>query len=379
LRAVFYLLLDSVLLLGRLASFWRIYEHLYLNFSFVYLLSRSKQQILLLDCCYSGAFGRTKEGGNSVHIGDIFKGEGRAILTASDEMQYAFEGDKIEGVGVHSIFTKALVNGIETGNADLDKDGLISTDELYDYIYEEVMNQKPEQTPQKGEIGMIKGKIIIAFNKIRLQEIAWQENSLKLISLSKIDNNSTTEKNLNEINKLLSDASMSFLEKKSLIGSEFLDLAESLFKSLKYAEGCEAFDLAAKLDEENSDYYAAQKGNAFAYLGNFDEAHIAYLEALEKNPKNWLAMIGESEVSSRSNNLDIALSCIESALQIAPNAFEVWNQKGRLLLDLKLFDEAIESFEMALMLSPDEPIVLKNLKQALSVKKLRKPQNKKAN
>jgi type I restriction enzyme R subunit len=38
LRAVFYLLLDSVLLLGRLASFWRIYEHLYLNFSFVYLL-----------------------------------------------------------------------------------------------------------------------------------------------------------------------------------------------------------------------------------------------------------------------------------------------------------------------------------------------------
>jgi uncharacterized protein (UPF0332 family) len=40
LRAVFYLLLDSVLLLGRLASFWRIYEHLYLNFSFVYLLSK---------------------------------------------------------------------------------------------------------------------------------------------------------------------------------------------------------------------------------------------------------------------------------------------------------------------------------------------------
>jgi EAL domain-containing protein (putative c-di-GMP-specific phosphodiesterase class I) len=39
LRAVFYLLLDSVLLLGRLASFWRIYEHLYLNFSFVYLLT----------------------------------------------------------------------------------------------------------------------------------------------------------------------------------------------------------------------------------------------------------------------------------------------------------------------------------------------------
>jgi small GTP-binding protein len=42
LRAVFYLLLDSVLLLGRLASFWRIYEHLYLNFSFVYLLSLSE-------------------------------------------------------------------------------------------------------------------------------------------------------------------------------------------------------------------------------------------------------------------------------------------------------------------------------------------------
>ena len=333
--------------------------------------SISKQQILLLDCCYSGAFGRTKKADNSVHLGDIFKGEGRVVLTSSDAMQYAFEGDKIEGVGVHSIFTKALVDGIETGNADLDKDGHISIDELYDYVYEEVINQKPEQTPQKWEFD-IKGKVIIALNWIQLQEIAWRENASRLISLSRINNDSTTEKSLNEINELLVDTSLSFLEKKSLIGSKYLELAERLFESLRYTEGCEAFDLAAKLDEGNYDYFIAQKGNAFAYLANFEDAHLAYLEALNKNPKNWLAMVGESEVVSYYGDLDLALSYVESALQIAPNEFTIWNQKGRLLLDLKLLDEALISFEMALTLSPNNPIVLENLNYVLGIKQLRK-------
>jgi hypothetical protein len=46
-------------------------------------------------------------------------------------MQQAFEGNTVEGKGVRSVFTSTLVRGLETGEADLDKDGVISLDELY--------------------------------------------------------------------------------------------------------------------------------------------------------------------------------------------------------------------------------------------------------
>lgn len=93
-------------------------------------LSRSKRQVLLLDCCYGGAFARgTKEAIQSIDIKECFQGHGRVVITATDAMHYAFEGDEIEGEGVHSIFTRILVKGLETGEADLDGDGLIVVDD----------------------------------------------------------------------------------------------------------------------------------------------------------------------------------------------------------------------------------------------------------
>jgi uncharacterized caspase-like protein len=96
---------------------------------------RSRRQVLLLDCCHSGAFARTKAAG-AVGTGQQFEastrdeGRGRVVLTASDAIQYSFEGDAVEGKGVRSVFTHALVEGLSTGAADLDGDGEISLDEL---------------------------------------------------------------------------------------------------------------------------------------------------------------------------------------------------------------------------------------------------------
>jgi uncharacterized caspase-like protein len=95
----------------------------------------SRRQVLLLDCCYSGAFARGKthhKAGQAVDIGEYFgQGRGQFVLTASDAMQYAFEGDTVSGEGLRSVFTDTLVQGLGTGEADLDGDGAISCDELY--------------------------------------------------------------------------------------------------------------------------------------------------------------------------------------------------------------------------------------------------------
>ncbi len=54
--------------------------------------SRSRRQVLILDCCHGGAFARgmVAKGGESVGIRDRFEGRGRVVLTASTATQYAF-------------------------------------------------------------------------------------------------------------------------------------------------------------------------------------------------------------------------------------------------------------------------------------------------
>ena len=58
---------------------------------------RSKRQILILDCCHSGAFARGVKGEQKAVTEATFEGSGfgRVVLTASDSTQYALEGDQV--------------------------------------------------------------------------------------------------------------------------------------------------------------------------------------------------------------------------------------------------------------------------------------------
>jgi YVTN family beta-propeller protein len=122
----------------------------------------SRQKILILDCCYSGAFPQQgAKGDTDVHALERFRGRGRTILTASDSLQYSFEGNPIGG-SVQSIFTRHLVEGLRDGSADLDGDGDITVDELYTYVYDHVVEELPQQRPKK--LDNVEGRTVIARN-----------------------------------------------------------------------------------------------------------------------------------------------------------------------------------------------------------------------
>jgi hypothetical protein len=125
--------------------------------------SRSKRQVLILDCCNSGAFVQgTKSGvGGSMGTSTAFgsTGSGLIILTASDSTQFAWEGDQVIGETQNSLFTHFLVKGLE-GEADEDGDGTITIDELYDYAYEQIVSRTPKQTPRKWSFKQ-QGEIVL--------------------------------------------------------------------------------------------------------------------------------------------------------------------------------------------------------------------------
>ncbi|MGR6924318.1 caspase, EACC1-associated type [[Actinomadura] parvosata] len=123
----------------------------------------SRQKVLVLDCCYSGAFpaGRAKAD-TTVHALERFQGMGRTVLTASDATQYSFEGSQVHGQAAQSVFTRHLVAGLRDGSADLDGDGDITLDELYSYVHERVVAEMPQQRPKKQ--ANVEGHTVIARN-----------------------------------------------------------------------------------------------------------------------------------------------------------------------------------------------------------------------
>ncbi|MGW5717026.1 caspase family protein [Amycolatopsis sp. NPDC003865] len=130
--------------------------------------TRSRSVVLLLDCCYGGAFGQgvAVRASGDANVLDSFRGgRGRAVITASNSIEYAFEGATLasDEPAQPSVFTAALVEGLRTGEADRDEDGWIALGELYEYLFDRVRERNPKQTPSRdiemqGELYLAKSR-----------------------------------------------------------------------------------------------------------------------------------------------------------------------------------------------------------------------------
>jgi len=131
-------------------------------------LSPSKRVVVIFDCCFSGAISRSLNSRDAdvVHVGDIFRGqaEGKVIISASRATEYAYEpgGEPValRDNPLHSVFAEALIDGLATGAADLDGDGVVSVTELYEFVHQRVVSRTSAQTP--GIWNQVTGKLLLA-------------------------------------------------------------------------------------------------------------------------------------------------------------------------------------------------------------------------
>ncbi|MDC0682377.1 caspase, EACC1-associated type [Sorangium atrum] len=111
----------------------------------------AKRIVLILDCCYSGAYENSaKSEQDSVDIAGTFMGDGsgRVVISATTSVQLAWQADQPVGVPSQSIFTRHLVEGLSTGTADLDRDGYVDVHELCEYVQASIKAEGGRQTPQ---------------------------------------------------------------------------------------------------------------------------------------------------------------------------------------------------------------------------------------
>lgn len=86
--------------------------------------SKSKNKVIILDCCFSGKFA---ESSSIINNGAIL-GEGVTIMTASNRDEYAVE----DGITGHGVFTELLIQGLKGGAADVS--GNITPASLYSFV-----------------------------------------------------------------------------------------------------------------------------------------------------------------------------------------------------------------------------------------------------
>ena len=119
-------------------------------------VGQSSRTALILDCCYSGAIDHAFRGGVDDQLNLMSGGRGTFIMTASTGIQTAQEKEGDE----FGLFTKHVINGIRSGEADRDGDGYITMSELYSYVHENVLREGAQE-PMRWNIN-VRGELIVA-------------------------------------------------------------------------------------------------------------------------------------------------------------------------------------------------------------------------
>src|SRR5215467_15994510 len=100
--------------------------------------SHARNVIIVLDCCYAGAF-------RGADLGATVAGPGRYVLTSCRGTQLANDATVENGT---SFFTQHLVDGLVGAATDQDGDGYITFTDLYAYV-DRQLRETGKQIPQR--------------------------------------------------------------------------------------------------------------------------------------------------------------------------------------------------------------------------------------
>lgn len=319
--------------------------------------SRSRRQVLILDCCYGGAFARgTKAETQSKAITQsTFEGEGfgRVVLTASDATQYAWEGNEIIGQTQNSLFTHYLIQGLKTGIADKNDDGFVGLGELYEYVYEQVVNNKRVQTPSKWSYRQ-QGDIIIARNP---RPVVNADLPPELQQTIESQLPSFRETAVRELGQLLvgRNRGLALTAKEMLAQIAENDDSRRVSKAAidvltAYENG--SLEGEGEKPKSESDAGILTTGQLQAEQALTNNLTAIFDHLIKNDPNNFSAYLDRANIYLNSGRYNEALTDFSQAIKINPNSPNAYFSRGIVYHSLGRHIDAIEDFTRVIELNP---------------------------
>ncbi|MBD2463930.1 GUN4 domain-containing protein [Oscillatoria sp. FACHB-1407] len=106
---------------------------------------KATKKIMILDCCFSGAIDPNAKGDDTSEVleSSLSEAKGSIILTSSSSTEISY-GDATQ----MSFYTRYLVQGVESGEADRDANGQLSISELHAYVTAKLRVEKATMNPK---------------------------------------------------------------------------------------------------------------------------------------------------------------------------------------------------------------------------------------
>jgi tetratricopeptide (TPR) repeat protein len=335
---------------------------------------KAKSKILLTDACHSGAITPEDTENLNSRFGDLSKS--LFSLTASRAREQSFEIADLKGG--HGVFTYYVVQGME-GAADTSGDGVVTADELAEYVHTQVREYTTNRQNPTSDKANYDPEMLLAYIPSKAKPAAAPEPKFGTLIF---------ESNMDGVEVFVDGKTSGVLQKAKPFSVPGLAPGEHTVQGVKMGyepdgprqemvyPGQESpvririliprrrNKAAADLLQDGMKYY--HKGTEQDYKKAVD-----YFErALAADPKFSQAAFYLGRTYSALFDYENAGRSYKRAIQLDPDYLEAHANYGGILLDTGDVDEAVRQLNVVLQREPAHPVALTLIAQAYRFKSL---------
>ena len=334
----------------------------------------AKSKILLTDSCHSGAISPEDIQNLNHTLGDLNKS--LFSLTASRDRERSFESPDLEGG--HGVFTYYVVKGLQ-GAADESHDGIITADELAEYVHTQVREATGGQQNPTSEKGSFDPNMLLSWVPSGASPAAPPAPKFGALVI---------EANMDDVEVFVDGKSVGVATKAKPISVPGLPPGEHTIKGVKLGyepdgprqetvypgqESTVSIKILIARRRNKAANDSLDKGLEYyqkGYEQNYRKAAELFEKALEIDPTYSQAAFYLGLTYNALFDEDKAEQYYKKAIAIDPDYLEAHANYGGMLLDVGNVDEAIRQFNIVLTRQPDHAVTLTLLAQAYRLKQL---------
>ena len=334
----------------------------------------ARYKILLTDACHSGAI--TPDDTQTLNHTLAGLNSSLFSLTASRDRESSFESPELEGG--HGVFTYYVVRGLE-GEADTNGDGIVTADELAEYVHTQVREATGAKQNPTSDRGTYDPQMLLSYVPAHAKPSAPPKPQFGTLVF---------EANKDDVGVFLDNKPVGVASPGKPLKLPGLEPGDHIVKGVKMGyepdgprtetvypgqESTVSFKILIPrrrnkaaldlLDKGIEDY---QKG----YEQNYKQAAGLFEQALKIDPTYSQAAFYLGLTYNALYDEGKAQEYYKKAIEIDPDYLEAHADYGGMLLDVGDVDEAIRQFNIVLQRDPKNTDALTMLAQAYRFKQL---------